>query len=185
MKTRSGLRIAIAFVAVMFAPFALADDMQGMNMGTDANTDTGAMGAMGAHMRMGPHMTMTESRPTTPEDLKRAREILNTMRATLGKYQDYKVAEADGYLPFMPTIPQDVYHFANRDETAREYNGDIDIAHPGSLLYVKQSFGGWRWSARCTTRHPTRQSRNSMSGFHWVSAIGTPTPISACPTGLR
>jgi hypothetical protein len=140
--SRASLAFATTLVVSLFIPGAFARDM-----GIDVRTNddgTGMMGQMSAHMQMGPHMTITESRPATPEDLQHAREIVQTMRDVLAKYQDYRLAEADGYKPFMPTVPQDVYHFANRERTMQEYSGDFNIASPGSLLYVKKPFGGWR-----------------------------------------
>ena len=142
------LRSLVLAAIVVFASFILlasarADDMEGMDMGAD-NSNSGAMGGMGAHMKMTPHMTMTELRPATPADTARGQEIIRTMRDKLAKYEDYKVAIAAGYVPYMPTIPQDVYHFASRERTASEYAGDFDLAEPGSLLYEKQTFGGWK-----------------------------------------
>ena len=95
-------------------------------------------------MDMGAHMTMTPLRAATPEDSARAAQIMRTMRDQLSRYQDYKVAEADGYLPYMESVPQDVYHFSNKAVTADEYAGDSDYKHPGSLLYEKKTFGGYK-----------------------------------------
>jgi hypothetical protein len=44
----------------------------------------------------------------------------------------------------MPSIPQDVYHFASRELTADEYAGDTNIERPGALLYEKKTFGGYK-----------------------------------------
>jgi hypothetical protein len=99
---------------------------------------------MGKQITMNAHMTMTELRTPSAADLERGRQIIETMRAALSKYQDYKVAIANGYEPFMPSVPQDVYHFANRQVGAAEYLGDFDLNHPGSLLYEKTTFGGWK-----------------------------------------
>ena len=115
-----------------------------MDSGSDSGGGTGAMGQMGAHMKMSDHMTMTETRPMTPADTQRGEQIIATMRAKLSKYEDYKTAIADGYVPYMESVPQDVYHFANRTATASEYMGDFDLARPGSLLYEKKTFGGYK-----------------------------------------
>lgn len=149
MKQRAvTVLITMAIVVTAVCSFAIAHDMDGMDMNSGDNnsggSSTGAMGQMGAHMKMSDHMTMTESRPETPADTQRAEEIISTMRAKLSKYQDYKVAIADGYVPFMESVPQDVYHFASRSATAAEYMGDFDLAHPGSLLYEKKTFGGYK-----------------------------------------
>lgn len=66
------------------------------------------------------------------------------MREQLSKYQDYKLAESNSYLPYIETVPQDVYHFVNRQQTQTKYLGDVDLRHPGSLLYEKKSFGGYQ-----------------------------------------
>jgi hypothetical protein len=144
MNTRFiSLLVAIALIITTFFAHAIAHDMDGMDMGS-SGSDTGAMGQMGAHMKMSDHMTMTESRPMTPADTQRGEQIIATMRAKLSKYEDYKVAMADGYLPYMESVPQDVYHFSNRTATIAEYMGDFDLAHPGSLLYEKKTLGGYR-----------------------------------------
>ncbi|MGH7926028.1 MAG: hypothetical protein ACREQH_15710 [Candidatus Binatus sp.] len=139
------LLAAITLLVTTAVSYAVAHDMDGMD--TDSSTDsggTGAMGQMGAHMKISDHMTMTESRPMTPADTQRGEQIIATMRAKLSKYQDYKVALADGYVPYMESVPQDVYHFANRSATVAEYMGDFDLARPGSLLYEKKTFGGYK-----------------------------------------
>ncbi|HXN14711.1 MAG TPA: hypothetical protein VN865_16465 [Candidatus Acidoferrales bacterium] len=145
MKTRFiSLFVAVTLVATLVS-FAVAHDMDGMDMDSGNNSGgTGAMGQMGSHMKMTDHMTMTASRPTTPADTQRGELIVSTMRAKLSKYEDYKAAIADGYQPYMESVPQDVYHFANRERTASEYMGDFDLARPGSLLYEKKTFGGYK-----------------------------------------
>src|SRR5271167_232647 len=136
---------AIALIVIASVSFAVAHDMDGMDMDSASDSGgVGAMGQMGAHMKMSDHMTMTESRPMTPADTQRGEQIVATMRAKLAKYEDYKVAIADGYVPYMESVPQDVYHFANRTATASEYMGDFDLARPGSLLYEKKTFGGYK-----------------------------------------
>jgi hypothetical protein len=142
MKTLTLMTFISAAIlgASLTISLALADDMAGMDMGGD----TGAVGGMGKHMDMGAHMTMTPIRAATPEDSAHAAQIMQTMRDQLSKYQDYKVAEAAGYLPYMESVPQDVYHFSNKAATQAEYLGDIDYKHPGSLLYEKKTFGGYK-----------------------------------------
>src|ERR1700686_946298 len=122
MKTRFiYLFVAVTLVATL-VPYAVAHDMDNMDSGSDSG-GTGAMGQMGAHMKMSDHMTMTESRPMTPADNQRGEQIVATMRAKLTKYGDYKAAIADGYVPYMESVPQDFYHFSNREATASEYMG--------------------------------------------------------------
>jgi hypothetical protein len=75
-------------------------------------------------------------RPATGEDLHRAHKVLAATRAALSRYLDYRVAQADGYKPFLPEMPQSVYHFVSESLTLREYERRFDLKHPGSLLYV-------------------------------------------------
>jgi hypothetical protein len=141
----AAMLVAVTLIVTTVVSYAVAHDMDGMDM--DSNGDsggTGAMGQMGAHMKMSDHMTMTESRAMTPADTQRGEQIIATMRAKLAKYEDYKAAIADGYVPYMETVPQDVYHFSNRAATVAEYMGDFDLVRPGSLLYEKKTFGGYK-----------------------------------------
>ena len=142
---RNALLLAI-FASLLVGSIAISSaiaDMEGMDMG-DTGGDTGAVGGMGKHMTMSAHMTMTAARAATSEDSTRAALILQTMRTELAKYQDYKVAEANGYKPYMESVPQDVYHFSSVEQTQAEYLGDVDLRRPGSLLYEKKTFGGYK-----------------------------------------
>lgn len=93
------------------------------------------------HMDMGPHMRMTTVRPATPDDQKRADQIVAASRAALEKYKDYKAALADSFHPFLPNVKgQRMVHFTNywyAAEAALRFNP----AHPTSLLYEKQGDG--------------------------------------------
>ena len=120
--------------------------MPGMDMGDaekspDNHAESGAMHSMqpGHHMS-GPHMRMTPMRPATPEDVARADQIASTLRESIEKYKDYRLALADGYKIFMPNLPQAQYHFTNY------WNGYLegftfDPARPTSLLYKKTKDG--------------------------------------------
>jgi hypothetical protein len=108
------------------------------------SANSAATGAMGKHLMVGDHMTMTPARPQTPADAPRGEEIIATMRRVLVKYQDSEAAVSAGYIPYMPTVPQDVYHFANRALTADEYLGDVNIERPGALLFERKTFGGYK-----------------------------------------
>lgn len=123
----AGLAILLTAVAPTFA-----HDMSAMgNM-------SGAPNAMGAHMHMSEHMKMTELRPQTPQDDERARALLATLRQGLSPYRDYRVALSQGFRIFLPTVPQEVYHFTDYRASNAEYQGRFDGQHPGSLLYVKK-----------------------------------------------
>ena len=117
--------------------------MPGMDMsGTDhegadpaaANSANSAMSS--AHMDMGPHMFMTAMRPANPADEARAAQLVATLRQSIDKYRDYRVAIADGFKIFLPNIPQDQYHFTNY-ANALKAQFVFDPTHPTSLLYKK------------------------------------------------
>jgi hypothetical protein len=137
---------AACAVLLTVATMVGAHDMNGMDMSADSgqSSNSDAMGAMGKHMMIGDHMTMTPTRPPTPADAQRGKEIIATMRRVLARYQDSDAAVAAGYIPYMPTVPQDVYHFANRALTADEYLGDGSIERPGALLFERKTFGGYK-----------------------------------------
>src|SRR3981081_951582 len=78
------------------------------------------------------HMHMTAMRPQTPEDARKANEILTPLRSGIEKYKDYHVALSDGYKIFLPNLPQPEYHFTNY------WNGFLEaftVAH-ASPTYV-------------------------------------------------
>lgn len=133
-------------VLLTVATMVGAHDMNGMDMSAESgqSSNSGAMGAMGKHMMIGDHMTMTPTRPQTPADAQRGEEIIATMRRVLARYQDSEAAVAAGYIPYMPTVPQDVYHFANRALSADEYLGDVSIERPGALLFERKALGGYK-----------------------------------------
>ncbi len=102
-----------------------------------------APNAMGGQMGMGAHMVMTASRPQTPNDIERAHDVIDTLRRALVKYHDSRVALSEGYQIFLPTVPQEVYHFTDYSAASQEYSGHFDLTRPGSLLYVKNSSGDY------------------------------------------
>ena len=118
-------------------------DIGGVSTGAAGSTDE-AISGMGRHMETGPHLIMTDPRPLTAADTQRGQQIIGILREQLAKYQDYKVAEADAYLPYMESVPQDVYHFTNARQTRAEWLGDIDLKRPGSLLYQRKSLRGYQ-----------------------------------------
>jgi hypothetical protein len=92
------------------------------------------------HMGMGAHMKMTAPRPPSAADQQRAGEIVRTLRVALARYRDYHSAIADGYQPFLPQIPQPMYHFTNWVHGFEEaFN--FDPQRPTSLLYEKTADG--------------------------------------------
>ncbi len=153
MKTAYGVFNAIIIASgilagcFLTATVASSHDMGAMDdMPADQNAPmihTMAPNAMGGHMHMDEHMRMTAMRPVTPEDLERARYLLDKLHGSIARYRDYRVALAQGMRIFLPTIPQEVYHFTDYAATGEEYQGHFDPSRPGSLLYTKNPDGGY------------------------------------------
>lgn len=91
----------------------------------------------------GPHLRVTERRTPTPADIARANEIRARIRRALGKYDDYRVAEQDGYEIRFPNVRQKLYHFSNSANAAASYHEAFDPLRPTSLLYEKTN-GSYR-----------------------------------------
>jgi hypothetical protein len=128
------------------------DDMQGMagmpgmkmdhgQMSSDQMAERDANGQMiPGHQHMGPHMKMSAKRPSTPEDWAKADEVVTELREGIEKYKDYKVALADGFEPFLPNLPQPMYHFTSARNGFLE-SFTFDASRPTSLLYKKTASG--------------------------------------------
>jgi len=140
----------IALIALL-APVAAAaqatdtshahDGMAGMPM--DQSNDPAVQGVNaqmeGALMDM-PHMRMTPHEPLQPGDQARADSIVTELKQSLARYQDYKVALADGFRIFLPNVKQKVYHFTNLHSAV--YSAfTFDPKSPTSLLYEKSGSG--------------------------------------------
>jgi hypothetical protein len=110
----------------------------GKEVEENENVQQGILDSMSrGRMDHGPHMRMTQLRPSNREDDARAREILEKLRATLAAYGDDKAARRDGYRPLLPGLQQREYHFTNRRRTAAA-NREFDPSVPSSLLYEKK-----------------------------------------------
>jgi hypothetical protein len=118
------------------------EKMSSMDMSDEHANETAAVhdmtpGRGDAHSR---HMTMTAMREQSPEDVKRADEIVNQLRAGIEKYRDYHAALNDGFRIFLPNVPQPEYHFTSyRNGFLEAFT--FDAARPTSLLYRKTSTG--------------------------------------------
>ena len=97
---------------------------------------------MAGHGAMAAHMAWSDTRPATEADRERAAEIVKTLQTALAKYKDYHVAEADGFKPFHPEFPQNIYHFT-RWQNGLRAAFTFDPAEPTSLLYKKTPNGGY------------------------------------------
>lgn len=103
------------------------DDMGGMH----------GMSVMGESMAaMANHMCVTPTRPEQPGDAERAKTVVDQVRATMEKYQDYRKAIADGYVQANASVDQPQFHF-NNDANAKLADTTFDPARPTSLLYYR------------------------------------------------
>ena len=92
---------------------------------------------------MAKHMAYSSTRPLTAQDSVRAAYVINELRQAIAKYQDVKVAQADGYKMFAPEIKnQPQYHFTKGLNAMRNQFG-FDPARPTSLLYKKMQRASW------------------------------------------
>jgi hypothetical protein len=117
----------------------------------DAATQDAAIDAMSSmhmsehlagHGAMTTHMAWSDTRPATEADRERAAEIVKTLQAALARYKDFRVAEADGFQPFHPEVPQNIYHFM-RWQNGLKAAIAFDPVEPTSLLYKKMGNGDY------------------------------------------
>ena len=139
---RAPLQEAPAQGSAAQAPEADRGSMPGMDMSDEHVNERAAVHDMtsahhGAHSQ---HMTMTAMRAQTPEDVRRAKEIVAQLRSGIEKYRDYHVALNDGFKIFLPNVPQPEYHFTSyRNGFLEAFT--FDPARPTSLLYRKTATG--------------------------------------------
>jgi hypothetical protein len=119
-------------------------DMQGMQHG-DMSADDQAQKLVNdqmlpGHHHMGAHMHMTPRRTATAADWARADQVALELRDSIERFKDYRVALSEGYVPFLPNLPQPMYHFTNNRNGFLEAF-TFDAARPTSLLYKKTAGG--------------------------------------------
>ena len=142
------IQLVAVTLAYAVAPVAArAQATNGMGMQPDTMSAQSMAAAQVAHESMegampmaSAHMRMTPPRVATAADSARAAREVKVLHAAIAKYGDYRVAEADGYRPFLPNVPQKVYHFTSR-RRALLATVHFDPARPTSLLYRKTGSG--------------------------------------------
>jgi hypothetical protein len=152
--------VAVLVVAFAISTPAFAQDMKGMDMSGHDMSQMASDEAMDHDMHMGHgdmknmslHMAYTDLRPGNDADKLRAAVLVTDLQHALAKYQDYHVAEADGFKPFHPEFKQPVVHFT------RNWNGlkaafTFDPNEPTSLLYQRTSDGGYKLIGAMYTDH--------------------------------
>jgi hypothetical protein len=170
------LALSIAIAVGHDMAMADADDVAGPN-------------SMSGQMCSGPHIAITPSRPQTPQDVERAHDVLDTLRRVLAKYKDSRVAFSEGYQVFLPTVPQEVYHFTDYDAANAEYQGLFDPERPGSLLYVKKGEGdyvlvGAMYSAPASYTPDQLNARIPLSVARWHEHVDICLPRGITLTDL-
>lgn len=165
-------------------------DMRGMDMSAmnhdekNADAARAANESMSGHMDMDAHMYLTQLRPANADDQKRAAEIVETVRRSIDRYKDYRVALADGFRIFGPNVPQEQYHFTNYHYAAESLHA-FDAEHPTSLLYKKVN-GGYELAGAMFTdrRQATEDELNErvpLSVARWHRHVNLCLP----PRGTR
>jgi hypothetical protein len=97
---------------------------------------------------------------------------VNQLRQAIAKYQDVRVAEADGYKMFAPEMKnQPQYHFTKNWNAMRNQFG-FDPARPTSLLYKKDAEGrlvltGAMYTASRRTSEDELDRRVPLSVARW------------------
>jgi len=130
---------------------------------------------------MAKHMAYSSTRPLTASDSVRAMQIISELRQAVAKYQDVKVAEADGYNMFAPGIRnQPQYHFTRKWNAIRNQFG-FDPARPTSLLYKKDTQGqfhliGAMYTASKGTSEEDLNERVPLSVARWHRHINWCVP---------
>lgn len=138
-------------------------------------------GQMGRQICKGPHLRFTPERATSAADRERARRLLAAARTSLAPYRDFQRAIEAGYVPFLPEVPQDVYHFAHHERTVAEYATGFAIDRPGSLLYTRKGKDGFElvgamYSAAEGTSDAGLDQRIPLSVTHWHAHVNVCLP---------
>jgi hypothetical protein len=154
--------------------------------GEDQQAELAATQAMSmANMNMNLHMFMTTLRPRNTKDDQRAKEIVDTLRQSILKYKDYKLALADGYKIFLPNAPQEQYHFTlYRNAFVATFA--FDPARPTSLLYKKTKDGyeliGAMYTAPRNSTLDDLNDRVPLSVAEWHKHVNFCMPPKGTPS---
>ena len=121
---------------------------------------------------MAKHMAYSSLRPLTAADSIRSAQVISELRQAIARYQDVRVAEADGFKMFAPQLKnQPQYHFTKSMNAIRNQWG-FDPARPTSLLYKKDAQGqfhltGAMYTASKRTSEEDLDARVPLSVGRW------------------
>lgn len=139
-RALTALALAVPSVACTQVPHSARGSRSGS---ADSTASSAVTASMGGTLVQGSHLQMTPVRAPVAGDEERAGRVLAELRDGLGKFADYRVAEASGYKQFLPGTPQKVYHFTNYRRSIAEALA-FDAARPSSLLYEMTATGGFK-----------------------------------------
>jgi hypothetical protein len=140
-----------------------------------ASVPNGPQTPSGGMAHMAGHMHMTTLRTPKAGDQQKADAVAAAAKQAMAPYQDYRKALADGYMIFLPEVPQPIYHF-----TKREYGFaaafQFDPLKPTSLLYKKTPDGGYKlvgamYTDRKTASEDELNERIPLSIARWHQHI--------------
>jgi hypothetical protein len=156
---------------------------------TDGSAATAASQAMGAPMAEDAHMRLTALRRGSVADTARAQALVVEMRRALAKYQDVRVAEADGFRRFLPGVKQPIYHFT-KWRWGLEAMFGFDPDKPTSLLYRTEPDGhlklvGAMYTAPARTTEDDLDARIPLSVARWHEHVNWCLPPRGAPERWR
>jgi hypothetical protein len=152
--------------------------MAGMSMPGDVDA---AMAESMAGMKSHPHMRMTALRVPDAADSARAMAIADTLRRSIEKYRDVKVAEADGYKLFAPKLKNPrVYHYTKK-WAAVKAGFSFDPTTPTSILYKRNASGqleliGAMYTAPLRSSEDDLNARIPLSIAQWHEHVNICVP---------
>lgn len=180
--------MALTFIARITpaAIFLVASSGRLYAQHSHGHSDTAATGSHASHTAAKPksvdgdwkatamakHMAYSSARLLTAADSARASYVINELRQAIAKYNDVKLAEADGYKMFAPHLKnQPQYHFTKGWNAMRNQWG-FDPARPTSLLYKKNAQGefvliGAMYTASKRTSEEELNERVPLSVARW------------------
>ncbi len=156
------LGIVVAFSGSLFfimdgACLAQAGELaQGESPGQSEDMDhhdhaEGTVDMMVPHQKhLGPHMKWTRLRTANADDARHADQIVQTLRQTLAKYKDYRVAMDDGYVPLHPDRKPKHYH---SPISSADFWPRFALSRPNRPRSYTRKLGMvMSWRGRCTLR---------------------------------
>jgi hypothetical protein len=174
------LTTLLLMASVAVVPTAQPQHVNAKAPASDSDLEHSAAQMSSHHMESSAHMKMTAVRAMRDGDQVRADQVLEGSRKAVERYRDYRTALADGFIIFLPGLPQKMYHFTNYRygfEAAFRMNPE----HPTSLLYEKQSKGGYKligvmYTAPKNATEEELDSRIPLSLAQWHAHVNLCTP---------